>query len=164
MSSKKTTAKRKRKQEEDSTEEESTEKLEYSLFGGWMDDGYEGEDGGTEHEGFSLTLRGKNFDISLGDAVLLRSTTDDEEPMEYRDASTQESSNRSTKAGGKGMIARVERIWENTQKSSSDTCPFMFQARWFLRVSIVHASISRKQHLHISNVNDLNNLSHGMEN
>lgn len=139
MSSKKTTSKRKRKQEDESVEDGSTDQTEYSLFGGWLDDGYEGDDGVTEHEGFSLTLRGKNFDISLGDAVLMRSTEDDE-PMESngsQDASIKgsTSNNGSKKAGAKGMIARVERIWETTQKSSgSHTCPFMFQARWFLRV------------------------------
>jgi hypothetical protein len=163
MSSRRAAAKRKRKQEEDPVEEdipeEGSTEVEYTLFGGWLDDGYTGEGGVTEHEGFSLTLGGKHFDISLGDAVLMRGSDDnhsdevvrDNNPEYQQDEDMKDSSSSSSnnnngppnKAGAKRMIARVERIWETTTKNAtngdgggSGECPFMFQARWFLRVSI----------------------------
>lgn len=138
-------SKRKRKQSEgnsvDGKPGQGSTEVVYTLFGGWLDDGYAGgEPGVIEHEGFSLTLGGKNFDISLGDAVLMRGSDDgdDEEGTpEYQDDDMKDSSNGSTKkAGAKGMIARVERIWETTGSANgtgSGECPFMFQARWFLR-------------------------------
>lgn len=137
MSSRKSSTKRKRKQEGDSTEEDSAAPAEYTVFGGWLDDGFVGEDGVTEHEGFSLTLRGKSFEISLGDAVLMRNTDDDGAMESQESAATKKDSapSNGSKANGNGMIARVERIWEVNHKSRGDECPFMFQARWFLRVS-----------------------------
>ena len=136
MSSRKSSTKRKRKQEGDSTEEDSAAPAEYTVFGGWLDDGFAGEDGVTEHEGFSLTLRGKSFEISLGDAVLMRNT-DDDGALESQESATKKdpAPPNGSKANGNGMIARVERIWEVNHKSRGDECPFMFQARWFLRVS-----------------------------
>ena len=111
---------RKRKQDDESTN------VQYTLFVGWLDEGVQGTNGEVQHEGFTLTIRGKTFDISIGDAVLTRSSADDQSETEKLD-----------KAGpGRGMIARVERIWE-TKNSGTGECPFMFQARWFLRVSIV---------------------------
>jgi len=149
MSSRRAAAKRKRstKKDEESVEEvptssEVSTEVEYTLFSGWLDDGYPSDDVDvTEHEGFSLTFGGgRHFDISLGDAVLMRSGDDDDSegtPAEYQDPSSKESS----KAGAKGMLARVERIWEKKVPAGSEECPFMFQARWFLRVSIMGVNI-----------------------
>ena len=136
MSSRKSSTKRKRKQEGDSTEEESAAApAEYTVFGGWLDEGFAGDDGVTEHEGFSLTLKGKTFEISLGDAVLMRSTDDDRATETQDSVTTKDPSVNGANANGHGMIARVERIWEINHKSRGGECPFMFQARWFLRVS-----------------------------
>lgn len=140
----KASAKRKRsssKKEEESigeapSRDEVSTEVEYTLFSGWLDDGYPGDDEEvTEHEGFSLTLGGRNFDISIGDAVLMRSGDDEGSettPAEYQDPSSKDSN----KAGEKGMVARVERIWEKKSPAGSGECPYMFQARWFLRVRI----------------------------
>jgi len=137
----KSSTKRKRKQEGDSTEEESAAaQAEYTVFGDWLHEGFTGADGVTEHEGFSLTLGGKSFEISLGDAVLMRSTDEDgtmENPDSVTNKDASPSKGTSLKTTGNGMIARVERIWEINHKSRGDECPFMFQARWFLRVSLI---------------------------
>ena len=169
--------KRKRTKPEDEVVEEESKpeeicatgtEVEYTLFGGWLDDGVAGEGGVIEHEGFSLTLGGKNFDISLGDAVLMRGSSnndddndeaeggapeyqEDEEDKEMKDAFINGARN---KAGAKGMIARVERIWDttNTSNGRSGECPFMFQARWFLRV---RAKMDRDSFVFLSVVPDI---------
>jgi hypothetical protein len=106
-----------RKRKQDETSEDASTDMQYSLFVGWLDEGVGGKDGDIEHEGFTLTIGGKTFDISIGDAVLMRTSKDQNSQVET----------------SQGMIARVERIWE-TKNSGSGECPFMFQARWFLRV------------------------------
>jgi hypothetical protein len=114
-----------RKRKQDKTSTDASNEIQYTLFVGWLDEGVEGKNGDVEHEGFSLAIGGKTFDISIGDAVLMRSSSDD-----------QLESEKSQKVGPEGgMIARVERIWE-TKNIGTGECPFMFQARWFLRVSI----------------------------
>jgi hypothetical protein len=120
MSSRK--ASRKRKQDE-IVANVATD-VQYTLFVGWLDEGVEGTNGEVQHEGFTLTIRGKTFDVSIGDAVLTRSSSDDQ----------------SETSPERGMIARVERIWE-TKNTGTGECPFMFQARWFLRVSSLASAI-----------------------
>lgn len=116
----------KRKQNEESGEESSSADL--TTFSGWLDDGGEGKNGFIEHQGFSLTRRGKRFDVLIGDAVLTRPTGQDTALSVPADKSDDDAELED------GMIARVERIWE-TKTPAAEQCPFMFEARWYLRVS-----------------------------
>jgi len=105
----------------------SSSDTQSTLFVAWLDKGLEGKNGETEYEGFSLTVGGKTLDVSIGDAVLVRGSGIEDQQVEDE---------KSEKVGyeGRMMIARVERIWD-TKNNGTGECPYMFQARWFLRVS-----------------------------
>jgi hypothetical protein len=137
MSSTRSSSKRKRQEDPSNSDESSSEATpEGTVFCGWLDEGSPQPDGTIDHEAFTLTQGTEDLEVSLGDAVLMRSPS--EATSEYQDDPVDYYGSSPSKSGSKMMVARVERIWEETKSGRSprgqDTT-YNFKARWFLKVS-----------------------------
>lgn len=133
-------------------------RLDSTIFGGWLDEGVSrGERGTIVHQGFWIWVGGKRLEFVLGDTAFVRCEPRTKEPFAEKDpvkASTISTvaetpatpigvTTSSTKNENEMVVARIERIWEAKKPppsaTKSDTedlsSPFMFRARWFLKVS-----------------------------
>ena len=105
----------------------------------WMDEGKPGPNGTIEHDILKISIGEESVVVSLGDTVLLRSPTKDEEAgFDFYGSRP----NSPSKANV--VIARVERMWEEqavetlhgAEEEKHRIKRLKVRARWFLNVSM----------------------------
>lgn len=108
-----------------------------TLFKGWVDEGTAGSNGRINHEGFTILLGDDLLVLSLGDNVLMRTSS---EPSDYADDEDDYYSTEPSKFGKDMLIARIESVWEErkSRRSLSRTSHqhggCYIGARWYMKV------------------------------
>ena len=112
----------------------------------WMDEGKPGPNGTIDHDILKISIGEESVVVSLGDTVLLRSPTKDEEASFDFYGSRPNSPSKANV-----VIARVERMWEEPavetlhdgEEDRHRIKRLKVRARWFLNVSVTHLYIAQ---------------------
>ena len=144
-------AKSKRQRNSDKRDKSDDEPLDISngvwkekatTFRRWLDEGKEGPNGIIDHDVLGIRIGEESIVVSLGDTVLLRSPTKDEEANFDFYGPRPDSPSKANV-----VIARIERMWEeplsdagtakDDDKENGDRIKRLkVRARWFLNVRI----------------------------